>query len=600
MARNGKHTDHIHRVIGDYATAIRRSCAIKLYQTLAILIICSPAFAAEHARRVTVDTSSFSSNLSTTDDTVQKALDTLDDMVAGASGVNWDDIGGTQSDINVSGFTNDSGYISDINWSDFPNEQGYITGTNWADMPLIQNTGINWDGVDQNVLNAIPWDDLGGSETNWDNMPLITTSGVNWDDLNLEQADGYNNTDWNTAYGWGNHAEAGYLTEVTAAADKILEGNTEAEVVDTGSNGHFKVTTEGVERLRVDASGKLGIGTSAPAQALDIVGNITLQATTDSTSGVILKGSSRFLHNYGTNNVFLGLSAGNYTMSGSTNNGIGYEALQSLTSGNQNNVMGYRAGKAITSGVRNVYIGDQAGTASSSGNGNIALGFRALSNYTSGSGGFGGNIAIGEDALIYLQTGYENVAVGRLAGKNIASGANNSGAGFRSVFVGHDSRPSDAGETNQIVIGALSRGLGSNTAIIGNSSITKTQLQGDIGIGTSAPAARIHALGTIEQLRLDYDGSNYLSVTVNDEGSTTLKATGTAAKIVLDNDVEITGDITLEGDTVIFDADLAVIGNLEIQNNSNTCVLIVDADATCDAGTKIGENNSIALCLSCS
>ena len=29
------------------------------------------------------------------------------------------------------------------------------------------------------------------------------------------------------------------------ATDKITEGNTEAEVVDTGSDGHFKVTTEG-------------------------------------------------------------------------------------------------------------------------------------------------------------------------------------------------------------------------------------------------------------------------------------------------------------------------------------------------------------------
>ena len=44
-------------------------------------------------------------------------------------------------------------------------------------------------------------------------------------------------------------------TAVDAA--KIVEGNTEAEVVDTGSDGHFKVTTEGSERLRVDSSGRL-------------------------------------------------------------------------------------------------------------------------------------------------------------------------------------------------------------------------------------------------------------------------------------------------------------------------------------------------------
>ena len=35
--------------------------------------------------------------------------------------------------------------------------------------------------------------------------------------------------------------------------DKITEGNTEAEVVDTGSGGHFKVTTEGTERFRINS-----------------------------------------------------------------------------------------------------------------------------------------------------------------------------------------------------------------------------------------------------------------------------------------------------------------------------------------------------------
>jgi len=37
--------------------------------------------------------------------------------------------------------------------------------------------------------------------------------------------------------------------------DKIIEGNTEAEVVDTGTDGHFKVTTEGIERFRIDNVG---------------------------------------------------------------------------------------------------------------------------------------------------------------------------------------------------------------------------------------------------------------------------------------------------------------------------------------------------------
>jgi len=44
-----------------------------------------------------------------------------------------------------------------------------------------------------------------------------------------------------------------------ADTDKIVEGNSEAEVVDTGSDGHFKVTTEGTERVRVGPAGQVGI-----------------------------------------------------------------------------------------------------------------------------------------------------------------------------------------------------------------------------------------------------------------------------------------------------------------------------------------------------
>tara|TARA_R100001463_G_scaffold47540_2_gene96438 strand:+ start:111 stop:1460 length:1350 start_codon:yes stop_codon:yes gene_type:complete len=40
---------------------------------------------------------------------------------------------------------------------------------------------------------------------------------------------------------------------------KIIAGNTEAETVDTGSDGHFKVTTEGTERIRVGPAGQIGI-----------------------------------------------------------------------------------------------------------------------------------------------------------------------------------------------------------------------------------------------------------------------------------------------------------------------------------------------------
>lgn len=51
---------------------------------------------------------------------------------------------------------------------------------------------------------------------------------------------------------------------VTITLDKIEEGNTSAEVVDTGTDGHFLVKTEGTERLRIVADGRIGINSSTP------------------------------------------------------------------------------------------------------------------------------------------------------------------------------------------------------------------------------------------------------------------------------------------------------------------------------------------------
>ena len=47
------------------------------------------------------------------------------------------------------------------------------------------------------------------------------------------------------------------------AADKIFEGNTEVETVDTGSDGHIKFTTEGTERARIDNVGTVRFGADA-------------------------------------------------------------------------------------------------------------------------------------------------------------------------------------------------------------------------------------------------------------------------------------------------------------------------------------------------
>ena len=95
-------------------------------------------------------------------------------------------------------------------------------------------------------------------------------------------------------------------------ADKIIEGNTEVEAVDTGSDGHIKVTTEGSERLRVGPAGQVGIGganygtsgqvlMSGGASAAPTWGNVSSGGSFEATaSGAIADGDMLNLNSDGT------------------------------------------------------------------------------------------------------------------------------------------------------------------------------------------------------------------------------------------------------------------------------------------------------------
>ena len=78
----------------------------------------------------------------------------------------------------------------------------------------------------------------------------------------------------------------------SVANDKITEGNTSAEVVDSGSDGHIKVLTEGTERLRIESGGNVDI-----------------------KSGIIKLGSGsnrRLMYRTGENDVLLEADSGDF------------------------------------------------------------------------------------------------------------------------------------------------------------------------------------------------------------------------------------------------------------------------------------------------
>jgi len=180
--------------------------------------------------------------------------------------------------------------------------------------------------------------------------------------------------------------------------------------------------------------------------AIDIGGNLDLDNTTNANQfGLVTKDGARFIHNfnYGNNgtvtteggNTIVGENAGNLTMGGT--------ASQAYHS-SYNTFMGTNAGSSNTTGYYNTFMGTLAGYSNT--------------------------------------TGVYNAFIGTNAGYYLADGSTSNQTSANSVFVGFDTKAAAVGGTNEIVIGYSAIGNGSNSVTLGNTSITKTILRGNVEI----------------------------------------------------------------------------------------------------------------------
>ena len=139
----------------------------------------------------------------------------------------------------------------------------------------------------------------------------------------------------------------------------------------------------------------------------------------------------------------------------------------------------------------NTIFGELALKSNTTGSNNTSLGQSTLKDNTIGVS----NTAIGAGALGLNTTGSKNVAIGSGAGQNVGHTIVNN-----SVFLGDGCKPLADNQTNQIVIGENATGSGSNTATLGNTSITTTILRGTVTtngsfIKSSAPTTNILLAG---------------------------------------------------------------------------------------------------------
>lgn len=189
----------------------------------------------------------------------------------------------------------------------------------------------------------------------------------------------------------------------------------------------------------------------------------------------------------GFGNVAIGSSALNKNTLGYTCLAIGYRALYNNTVGGSNTGIGAGTLFSNTNGAGNTALGSNALYFLNGGSSNVAIGNSSMYNTTGYS-----NVAIGGNSLYGNTSGYQNIALGYNAGRYITDGSTANQTSNRSIYIGDTTKALASGDTNEIVIGYNTTGLGSNTVIIGNSNITKTQLQGNVGIGTASPTAYLH------------------------------------------------------------------------------------------------------------
>jgi hypothetical protein len=173
-------------------------------------------------------------------------------------------------------------------------------------------------------------------------------------------------------------------------------------------------------------------------------------------------------------NTFFGEDVGR-TSTGGYNSAFGVYSLRLNTVGAYNIAIGHNSLVLNTSGSFNTAVGTEAMYSNTSGNNNIAIGHSSLTSNTSGTY----NTAIGYNALLSNTTGVNNSALGYGAGAHTKD-SNSNQTSNNSVYVGYNTKASASGNTNEIVIGADAIGNGSNTVTLGNDSITKTVLKGDV------------------------------------------------------------------------------------------------------------------------
>ena len=164
------------------------------------------------------------------------------------------------------------------------------------------------------------------------------------------------------------YGDGSQLTGIDAT--KIITGNTQVQAIDTGSDGHVKISTEGGERLRIGPAGQIGIaganyGTSgqvlksqgassavqwaSPSLAMADQWRVSTSQTTSSDTIADITGWSRNNNNFAGVGGALTNSGANFTFPSTGIYYVSYNIATYITSGSSRYISArlYFAGQDI-------------------------------------------------------------------------------------------------------------------------------------------------------------------------------------------------------------------------------------------------------------
>jgi hypothetical protein len=302
---------------------------------------------------------------------------------------------------------------------------------------------------------------------------------------------------------------------------------------------------------------------------------IGIDAATAVTSGLgyaALGYRAGYSNTTGSNWFAAGYQAGLNNITGSNWFAAGFQSAFNAN-GSSFLSIGYRAAFTNTSGTAWGAIGSQAGRNNQTGSNWNAIGFEAGLNATGSSW-----TVIGTNAASSNISGNGFIAIGHNAARyRLGVGTDPAEYFSSSIYIGNTTRATNGTlavpTIREIVIGDAQSGLGSNTTAIGSDQTTQTWLGGSLTLGLrTAPAARLHVVGagstsstwTAQFHNASTGGNNALMI--RDDGNIGIGTSSPGAKL------QINGSGNTSASTALAVTNSDGVNLLRVRNDLNTSI----------------------------